>query len=305
MRRQMTKRAAIRLAAAVSVAAALGAGTAAAQTGLYFRIDAGDTGTGSIRVDGSDNDWGTRCDRIINPLELEVGTECDQPPPPGEWTQEFGGGDGLHSGLAIGYRWDRIRFEVEFSDFNLVYDEMAGINILDPTTLEKGEQEIERAFGGVDDLGARNLFGNLYYDFGSDTGSLRPFIGLGAGISRHSLDYWTYWKRNDDPEFITTFEDPALRAKLAGTTTIGRGRSHDWVTAFQALLGIETEVAGRVSLTLRGHAIGYTAFASEPREWDELRSHQSDVGRGEPVRYTVETRGNRFYGLTFGVKFEF
>lgn len=295
----------IRAAAAVSFAVLLAAGTAAAQTEVYLRSDVGGTATNSIAVEGSDNDWGTRCDRIINPEELEIGTECDQAPPGGEWRQDFGGGDGLHAGVAIGFRWDRIRFEVEFADFDLLYDETAGINILDPTTQEKGEQEIERTMGGVDDLTARNVFGNLYYDFGSDSATFRPFVGLGAGISLQSLDYWTYWKRNDNPEFITTFEDPLLRAKLAGTTTIGRGRTTDWVVGFQALLGIEWQLTGRVFLSLRGHGIGYSTFTSDPREWDELRSHQSDVGRGETIRYTVETSGNRFFGLTTGLKVVF
>ena len=47
-----------------------------------------------------------------------------------------------------------------------------------------------------------------------------------------ALDYMSVWKRNDDPRRITTFEDPTLRAKLAGTTTIGDARLVDVVLGY-------------------------------------------------------------------------
>ena len=36
-----------------------------------------------------------------------------------------------------------------------------------------------------------------------------------------SIDYFSLWKRNDDPALISTFADPALRAKLAADATAG------------------------------------------------------------------------------------
>ena len=90
-------------------------------------------------------------------------------------------------------------------------------------------------------LMAHNLFVNLYYDFASDS-RMTPYVGLGAGGARTTLDYFSRWKRNDDPDLITTFEDPLLRARLAGTTSIGKA---SWKTA--ATSGCSSAATNRMS----------------------------------------------------------
>ena len=52
-----------------------------AQTGPYIQMDLGAALASQLVVHGSDNDWGTRCDLIINPLGLEATDECDTAPP--------------------------------------------------------------------------------------------------------------------------------------------------------------------------------------------------------------------------------
>ena len=44
--------------------------------------------------------------------------------------------------------------------------------------------------------------------------------GAGAGMALTKLDYYTRRKRNDDPDRITTCDDPLMRARIAGTTSI-------------------------------------------------------------------------------------
>ena len=276
-----------------------------AQRGPYLRVDAGGNAAFGISVTGSDNDWGTRCDRIINPEGIEVGDECELAPGGSEWSQDFGGGAGILSGIAVGYRWDRFHFEVEAFHQGTVFDEIEEINILDEATLEKRQQEIERTFGVVNDVSSTNLFANLYYSFAPESARVRPFAGIGGGIARASLYYATYWKRNDKPEFISTFEDPLLRAKLAGTTTVGKARHADQVLGVQAVAGIEWRLADQVWLGVRARGLTYGKFTGDPIEWDELRSHQSDVGRGETILYTVETEGARYLGLSLGLRYEF
>ena len=171
-------------------------------------------GAPAIAVSGTDNDWGTKCDRILNPNGVEVTNECAAAPAASAWQNEVGGGAGHRSGLAVGYRWGALRVEGEYSHRITIYDGRADLNIFDDVTLDKRAQEIELAIGGVDDLQAHTLFANTYYDVAS-VGSVTPYVGVGMGVERVSLAYFSHWKRNDDPARITTFVDPTLRATIA------------------------------------------------------------------------------------------
>ena len=44
-------------------------------------------------------------------------------------------------------------------------------------------------------------------------------------------------------------------------------------------------------------------FTSEPREWDQLRSHESTVGRGERIHYQVRTADTGAWKITVGLRF--
>lgn len=81
------------------------ASESAAQTGVYLQTDMGATMAPQLAVDGSDNDWSTKCDLIINPLGLETGSECDTAPPCTSWSNEFDGTAGVSAGVALGYDW--------------------------------------------------------------------------------------------------------------------------------------------------------------------------------------------------------
>ncbi len=137
------------------------AGQALAQDGPYIQMDLGIAVAPSMAVDGSDNDWGTKCDLILNPTGLEVTTECDTAPPPSAWRNEFRGGTGIRSGLALGYRWGAFRLEGEYFHRVTIYNDRADADIFDDVTLDKAEQEIELAIGGIDDLQSHNVFANL------------------------------------------------------------------------------------------------------------------------------------------------
>ncbi len=54
-------------------------------------------------------------------------------------------------------------------------------------------------------------------------------------------------------------------------------------------------------MTLTIHKREKTSFESQPREWDQLRSHESSVGRGSPIVYTVETRETSALTMTLGL----
>ena len=48
---------------------------------------------------------------------------------------------------------------------------------------------------------SHNFFANLYYDYRSDS-KFTPYVGVGVGFSRVSLDYFGRYNRWSDPKSI-------------------------------------------------------------------------------------------------------
>ena len=280
------------------------ANQAGGQTGPYIEMDLGTSVAPPLTVHGSDNDWGTKCDLIINPLGIEAAGECDAAPPLTSWTNEFDGGAGIRAGLALGYDWGPVRLEGEYFHRVTAYGDQSDIDIFDEVTLDKQEQEIELAVGSVDDWRSHGVFVNAYYDFGASA-SWTPYLGAGFGMERASLDYVSVWKRNNDPERISTFADPLLRAKIAGTTTIGDARLTDVMAGYQLLAGVDYRLREPVTLGVRFRWVDFGEFRSEPVPWNQLRSHESSVGRGETILYQMTTDASRFWGVSLNLKYRF
>ncbi len=256
-----------------------------------------------MNVTGTDNDWSTKCDLIINSAEVETGDDCAVAPPPTQWVNELGSSLGMVTGLTLGYRWERVRAEGEYLYRATTYDERSATRIGDVETLNKADQELEIADGGIDDVLSHNLFGNAYYDFASSS-RFTPYVGFGVGVAHVSLDYFSRWKRNDDPDVITTFADRALREKLAGTTTIGIGKLSDTLLGYQALVGLDYRVSDGFTVGVKARRVGFGQFEAG-EEWDQLRSHESTIGRGFQVRYGVTTGETSFWAIGLNMKYQF
>ena len=278
---------------------------AAAQSNRYIEMELGMNAAPALVAHGSDNDWGTKCDLIINPLGLETGGECAVAPPLTSWTNAFGRGNGTRAGLAIGYDWGAFRLELEYFYRSTAYDDRSDTDIFDDVTLDKREQEIEQAYGEVDDLRSHGAFVNVYYDFRPSPSSWTPYVGVGVGGERATLDYRSIWKRNDDPERISTFQDPLLRAKVAGTTTVGNTLVSDSTLGYQLLAGVDYHLSERAMLGVKLRRVDFEAFGSGETLWSQLRSHESSVGRGEDILYTVTTDDNGFWGLGVSLRYLF
>lgn len=272
-----------------------------AQEGPYLALTFGALAAPGLRVEGSDNDVSTKCDLLINPTRAETNGECDALPPMTSWYNDVGGARGMLAGMAAGYAAGRVRFEVEYLYRSAAYNARAPTVIGDVVTLEKADQELEVADGGVGAVAAHHWFANVHYVV-ANRPRYRPFIGAGAGTARMSLDYHSRWKRNDDPAAITTFEDPALRAKVAGTTTIGHGRVSDALFGYQLLAGTDLVVSDGVTLAVAVRRAGFGDFHSPGHEWLQLRSHESAVGPGHRVVYAVSTRETSFWSLSLGLR---
>ena len=285
-----------------TAAFALTAGEAAAQP--YLGSELGPALAPALSLVGTDNDWGTRCDLLINPDGVETGTECDTPPPPTEWTNESGRSPGIATGIAAGYRFGRYRAEVEYRYRAASYHDYAATQIGDVVTAQKADQELETAIGGAGDVAVHGVFTNFAVDLRAPNRRATPYVGAGAGVQRMSIDYLSLWKRNDDPARIATFEDAVLSAKLAGTTTIGTAVLDDTMVSVHILAGVDYRVADRLTIGPKiRYATGLGGFRSQPREWDQLRSHESSVGRGSVILYTVETHDTSALTMTLSLRY--
>ena len=286
-----------------AAALALSADAAVAQP--YLGSELGLALAPALRLVGTDNDWGTRCDLLVNPDGLETGTECDTPPAPTEWTNQSGRATGISAGLVAGYRFGRYRAEVEYRYRAASHHDYAPTQIGDVITAQKADQELETAIGGAGDVTVHGVFTNLAVDLGTANRRLTSYVGAGAGVQRMGIDYFSLWKRNHDPMQITTFEDAALRAKLAGTTTLGAVVLDDTMFSVQILGGVDYRVADRLTMgnSIR-YATGLGAFGSETHEWDQLRSHDSTVGRGSRIVYSVETRDTSAFTMIFSLRYD-
>ncbi len=280
-------------------------GGAVAQSGRYMEMDLGMTAAPALVAHGSDNDWSTKCDLIVNPLGLETGGECDSVPPRTSWTNAFGRGNGIGAGMAIGHDWGAVRLEVEYRYRSKAYDDRSDTDIFDDVTLDKREQEIEQAYGEIDELRTHGAFVNVYYDFGPSASSWTPYVGVGVGGERATLDYRSVWKRNDDPARISTFMDPLLRARVAGTTTVGHAPVSDSTPGYQLLAGLDYRLGEQAMLGLKLRWVDLEAFTSGETRWSQLRSHESSVGRDGDILYTVTTHDNGFRGLGVSLKYLF
>lgn len=287
---------------------------ALAKDGWYMGMDLGFAMAPDVDVAGMDNDLGAVCDKVINPRELGVlrdgcarrGGEGDR------WTNAVDGSMGMLAGLALGYRRGNFRVEGEYFYRTTSYDERSETSTEYVRTEKKEEDELEILDGGVDDVLSHNFFANLYYDFNSNS-RFTPYVGVGVGVARVSLDYFNRWKRNVNPATIKTFDGRGipeedrlnLHRTLAGTTTIADRKLTDTLFGYQILAGLDYRVSDPVSIGLKFRWVDFGEFESERHEWDQLRSHDSHNGRGIRIRYKVMTDDIQFWGLSLNVKYAF
>ncbi len=297
-------------------------GQAWAKDGWYMGMDLGVAIAPGLDVSARDNDYGTVCDKIINPDGYQVGNAphqdaCDPSSERGDkWTDDFDGGVGVLAGLALGYRLGDFRIEGEYLYRATTHDDesetdLSGVDF----TKKKEEEEMEEVISVVDDVLSHNFFANLYYDY--NTGSkFTPYVGVGVGVARVSLDYLNRFKRNDDPDVIKTFKNPdgsscdtqdclALNSRLAGTTSIARAKLSDTLFGYQVLAGVDYRVSEPVTVGLKFRWADFGEFESDPREGDQLRSHDATNNRGDRVRYNVTTEDIQFWGVSLNMKYQF
>ena len=293
-------------------------GQALAADGWYMEMDLGFSMAPRIDVAVEDNDVATTCDEFFmggfSPEEIPRPERNCNPAPSGA-SNELDGGSGVLTGLALGYRLGNFRVEGEYFYRTTTHDARATTRIADEVTQDKSEQEIEIADGGVDDVLSHNTFANLYSDFNTDS-RFTPYAGVGVGVAQVSLDYFSRWKRNDNPDKIKTFDNDTfdltddqrddLHRHLAGTTTIADRKLKDTLFGYQVLAGVDYRVSDPVSVGLKFRWAKFGEFESDRHEWDQLRSHESArTSDGTPTLYKVTTDDIQFWGISLNAKHAF
>ncbi|MCY4647090.1 MAG: hypothetical protein OXE73_09455 [Gammaproteobacteria bacterium] len=204
---------------------------------------------------------------------------------------------------ALGYGWRSVRVEAEYLHRTAMYGDATRVRIGDVVTLAKADQELEAVDSRIDGLIAHNVFVNAYLDLSPDS-EYSPYLGLGAGIAAVSVDYFNRWKRNDDPNQIDTLDDPGMKARIAGTTSIGAGRKSDVVFGYQALAGVDRRLSESVTLGVKLRWTMLAHFAAED-EYLQLRSHESSVGREDRILYRLVTNDLSALGAVLSLKYAF
>ena len=300
-------------------------GLAQAQDGWYLDLDLGAAMTPKLDAStGGLDDWvsaenaahsSIRCDVTINPhrFQVEPGACSSAPISWGPMNESFDGGRGVLAGLAMGYRKGNFRIEGEYFYRNAAHDSTAVPTTpdYDPST-DQGFQTVQDA---VDDVLSNNFFGNLYYDFRSDS-KLTPYLGIGAGVGNIALEYRTLWHRTNDPRLIEVFNTAgltgddlasaqALNQRVAGTITIDRANLSNRLFGYQAIAGFDYRVSDLVSIGLKFRWADHGEFDDES-EYEYLRDHASVAGNPPvPVTYYVKTDDIRFWGVSLNVKYHF
>ncbi len=288
----------------------IGAGTTWAQA--YLSSGLGIHFAPQLRLAGNDNDRPSYCDEYFNP-QYGLIPECTAPNHVGDtWFTDHDSTRGVLAEEAAGYRFSRrFRVEGEYLFRAAEYDQTAPIGSSGGVSFAKLEGEIVRAEERIGDLSSHNLFANMYFDFPNES-RFTPYVGAGAGVGFHELDWGSVWARNLDPRRITSGQNESIpdyeqfRERLAGSTTSEQTELSDTIFGWQVLFGGDFTLTESVTLGVKGRWVDFGDF-NGGGEWDQLRSHVPNLrfDGSEPINYQERTANTGFLGVSLVLKYFF
>ena len=282
----------------------LSAGPVLAKDGFYMGMDLGVAVAPEMDVQtGGFDDWttdaapkgfpGVLCDRTIYPnLQTPQGACGEDPAKWGPANESFDGGSGILAGLAVGYRLGSFRVEGEYFYRGARYgstdepgfpDDMEPDGVWYPSESSQYNDGVEDA---VDNLISHNVFANLYYDYRSDS-KFTPYVGVGLGLARVSVDYRTRWHRNPNGDEINVIKPPhgdvELNQRLAGLLSNDEATMTDTLFGYQALAGVDYQVSEPLTIGLKFRYAMFGEF-EDNSEYTRLRGHASVAGNSLKAR---------------------
>ena len=301
---------------------AFSSGQVWAKDGFYLGMDVGvavapemDVQTGGLD-DWSETGSDTRCDATINPDRLQ-GEHCTGEARAWAANESFDGGSGILAGLAVGYRLGSFRVEGEYFYRGTRYNSTAEPDFdgwRPSHSREYGGGGAMQEYGGgvedaVDNLMSHNVFANAYYDFRSDS-KFTPYLGIGIGLARVSVDYRTRWHRTRNADDINVFDRTLpggeLNEKLAGALSNDETTMSDTLFGYQALAGVDYQVSEPFTIGLKFRYAMFGEFEDDS-QYKRLRGHDPVVGNPPitPATYYISTDDIQFWGISLNMKYQF
>ncbi len=273
-------------------------GCATAANGITLRASIGALAAPGPHFLSGDNDRPSRCDGFVNP-QYALLPGCTDPDRGAgavdDWQNSFDRALGMDAqlGLGMGFR-ERWTLELEYARASTGYDQTSLIE--DPSGVPFTDifgAELPTAEERIGDAAMDAAFANVRLRLDSRA-TLTPYVGIGLGVARMSIDYNVRWARATDPALMASAtglpNEPEVRRNLAGTVTRDAATLSDTVFGVQALAGFERPISDRLSFVLEAryrHLRTFTASDS----YDALRSHSSNLrpDGSEPVAYRIAT----------------
>ncbi len=234
------------------------------------------------------------------------------------WTNSFNLGNGLLAGLNFGYAWRGFRVEVEYLHREHSGEKKGGVQ--DPSALDYKSNEFLEASEIISDVSADHFFGNLYYDFHGLFPKVIPYVGVGAGVTKTSMEISGKYLRKTSQTFFTnlaTTDKGPKNPDLAGTDTLYDDDLSDVLFGYQFMAGIDYALTDHLFVGVKARYADVGGNFSQRNAYDRLRSHGSTVcppqnaptgcptGARNDINYRLETDALSFWGVSLNLKYFF
>lgn len=282
---------------------------AEADSRYYLSSDLGAGFAPKMKVIARSNDRGSVCDEYINPLYTTL--DCTGARGPGDkFITRFGNATGILAGGAFGYRlWARVRAELEYFYRNNDYGQTSSTIGANEFSISKFENEFVALERTIDDVTSHNLFANLYFDFKNDS-RFTPYMGFGLGVGWADIDYSVYALRNPDAAFILAGaglpNEDEIRHNLAGTETSVQRELSDALFGYQAIVGLDYDLAEKISLGIKMRWVNFEAF-DDDMVMDRVRGHAPNyrLDGSEPAMDFMSTDDIELLTVSLNLKYRF
>lgn len=289
--------------ALASVPSAAGADTS---RGFYVGVDVGVSAATTLESTRANFGIPTNCDQWLEPviiegLQLPLPADQCQPRALPASANAFELGSGVLAGINLGYSgFGPFRVEIEYFRHRRSGDKVNLVVPGDPKQREFFVREEE-----IKEFRTDNIFANLYYGFAPVGGMpFTPFVGVGVGTSRITIDYSAISIRRGEAALLA-LEPPrhpeaANRVSHANTSASDRLWGFQLVVRADYALKKEHLVTGKLRY---GRAMD--DFLDGGNAWRSLRGHEPTVAPGgAPVHYSVSFPGPSFWAISIGFKVE-
>lgn len=282
------------------------ADAATSRQGFYAGIELGFANAADLGSVLSGVNHPTQCDQLLrvgaghNVVPLSD-PECAKNSPETLTANSFDLGTGFLGGVSVGYALDRFRVEFEYLNRSHGGDSLPwrfGGNVIGGKIPEVSE--IDPPSERVSDFSAHQFFVNAYYDFLNNS-RWTPYVGVGIGWARTSLDYQTRFLRRTIDQGYPSDQPPAA----AGTLSLLDTGLTDTLFGFQFLGGLDYALTDKVSIGMKARWASFQDLEGDT-VWNLIRSHRPVRADGQtPFDSKLTYSDIQYWALSVGLKYAF